>query len=63
MYITQSNFRNVQDWVNKTEMDKIGKWATDYLEVFATALLLKTYLVSFYHMEFFGLDFEGKVLI
>ena len=35
---TQGNYRNVQDWVNKTGMRKSGKWATD-LEVFATALL------------------------
>ena len=35
----QSNYRSVQDWINKTGMNKDGKWATD-LEVFATALLL-----------------------
>ena len=34
----QSNYRTVQDWVNKTGMNQNGKWATD-LEVFATALL------------------------
>ena len=37
----QGNYRNIQDWVNKTRMNKIGSWATD-LEIFATALLLKT---------------------
>ena len=37
---TQGNYRNKQDWVNKTGMKKSGKWATD-LEVFATALLFK----------------------
>ena len=37
----QSNYRSVKDWVNKTGMDKNGKWATD-LEVFATALLFET---------------------
>lgn len=35
----QSNFRAVQDWINKTGMHRDGQWATD-LEIFATALLL-----------------------
>ena len=32
----QSTYRSVNDWVNKTGMDKNGEWATD-LETFATA--------------------------
>ena len=28
--------RNIQDWVNKTGMNKAGTWTTD-LEIFATA--------------------------
>ena len=35
-----SNYRNIQDWVNKRGMSRPGTWATD-LEIFATALLFK----------------------
>ena len=37
----EGNYRNIQDWANKTRMNKIGSWATD-VEIFATALLLET---------------------
>ena len=34
---TQGNYRNIQDWVNKMGVNKVGKWATD-LRIFATSL-------------------------
>ena len=39
----QGSYRNIQDWVIKTVMNKAGTWATD-LDIFATPLSLETHI-------------------
>ena len=44
-----SNYRNIQDWVNKTGMSRLS-WATD-LELFASALLFRIDIWVFWGQE------------